>query len=113
MPPDESNQDSEPRPFATFLMEHAKGRSHDELSQLLRDLVLAVEETGKPAKLTYTVSIKPQPKVDGAVLIADDIKTTVPKLDRPQSIFFATAVGDLVRNDPRQTNLFDEEHSHR
>lgn len=104
----EDTNSEEPRPFATFLMEHAKGRSHDELSAALRDLVLAVEETGKAGKLSYTVTVKPQPKVEGAVLVGDDIKSTLPQLDRPASIFFATDAGDLVRNDPRQRSIFDD-----
>lgn len=97
-----------PRDFALFLMEHAKGRSHDELSAALRALVLAVAETGKPGKLTYTVSIRPQAKVEGAVLIADAIKSTLPEFDRPESIFFATQSGDLSRTDPHQASLFGD-----
>lgn len=104
--PDQPETD-QPRPFATFLMEHAKGMSHDDLSQALRDLVLKVEETGKAGTLTYKLTIKPQPKVEGAVLIADSIKSSLPEMDRPESIFFATDTGDLVRNDPRQTSIFD------
>lgn len=96
-----------PRDFALFLMEHARGRSHDELSAALRALVLAVAETGKPGKLTYTLTIRPQAKVEGAVLIADTIKSSLPEFDRPESIFFATASGDLTRTDPHQAALFE------
>jgi hypothetical protein len=95
-----------PRDFALFLMEHNRGRSHDELSHALRALVLAVAETGKPGKLTYTVTIRPQRKVEGAVLVADAIKASLPEFDRAESIFFATDAGDLTRTDPRQTELF-------
>jgi hypothetical protein len=97
-----------PRDFALFLMEHAKGRSHDELSMALRALVLAVAETGKPGKLTYTVTIRPQAKVEGAVLIADAIKVALPELDRAESIFFTTESGDLSRTDPHQASLFGD-----
>lgn len=103
----EQKPDDRPRDFAAFLLEHARGRSHDELSQALRALVLAVADVNKPGKITYTVHIKPQPKVDGAVLIADEIKCSLPAYDRPESIFFTTETGDLTRNDPHQTRLFD------
>ena len=103
-----STTEDRPRDFALFLMEHAKGRSHDDLSAALRALVLAVAETGKPGKLTYTVTIRPQSKVEGAVLIADAIKSTLPEFDRAESIFFATESGDLSRTDPRQTTLFGD-----
>lgn len=101
-----ADKDDTPRDFAVFLMEHARGRSHDELSAALRALVLAVSETGKPGSLTYSVKIKPQAKVEGAVLIADSIKSSLPEFDRPESIFFATDQGDLTRTDPRQSALF-------
>jgi hypothetical protein len=105
--PDWSTSDTErPRDFALFLMEHARGRSHDELSAALRALVLAVSETGKPGKLSYTLTIKPQAKVDGAVMIADTIKASLPEFDRPESIFYATESGDLTRTDPHQSSLF-------
>lgn len=106
-PAEESTTDAgRPRDFALFLMEHARGRSHDELSAALRALVLAVAETGKSGKLTYTVTIKPQRKVEGAVLVADSIKSTLPEFDRAESIFFTTDAGDLSRTDPHQTELF-------
>lgn len=100
--------DAEPRDFAAFLLEHAKGKSHDELSQALRDLVLAVEETGKSGKITYVVTVKPQERVDGAVIVSDKITCALPELDRPQSLFFATDNGELVRHDPRQLSILDE-----
>lgn len=103
-----SAAEDRPRDFALFLMEHAKGRSHDDLSAALRAVVLAVSETGKPGKLTYTLTIRPQSNVEGAVLIADAIKTSVPEFDRAESIFFATESGDLTRSDPRQTTLFGD-----
>lgn len=95
------------RDFAAFLMDHARGRTHDELTAALRDVVLAVEETGKVGRITYTLTIRPQERVDGAVVVSDDVKVNIPTLDRPQSVFFATQKGDLVRNDPRQPSMFD------
>jgi hypothetical protein len=103
----EEKPDDRPRDFAAFLLEHARGRSHDELSQALRALVLAVADVRKPGKLTYVVHIKPQPKVEGAVLVGDEIRCTLPQFDRSESIFFTTDAGDLTRSDPHQTRLFE------
>lgn len=103
---DETDTDEPPRDFAAFLLEHAQGKTHAELSHALRDLVTSVVDTRKGGQLTLTVKIKPQPNIDGAVQIADTVKCTLPEYDRPESIFFVTQAGDLVRNDPRQTSLF-------
>ena len=59
----------EPKPFATFLIEHAKGKSHDELSKRLRDLLEAIENTGKGGTITYKLSIKPEPRADHVVVV--------------------------------------------
>lgn len=107
---------AEPRPFATFLMEHAKGRTHDELSAKLADLVAAVNATGKAGSITLTIGIKPQPKIEGAVVVSDKVAVKAPALDRAESFFFVDpANNSLVRNDPRQLTLdgIAEEHSNR
>ncbi|WP_394360702.1 hypothetical protein [Amycolatopsis sp. SB7-3] len=103
-----AEEKAEPRDFAAFLMEHRRGKSHAELSEALRDLVLAVEETRKVGRITYTLTIKPQERTRGAVMVADQIKCSLPEHERSESIFFATDTGELIRNDPRQTALFTE-----
>ncbi|MFE0021936.1 hypothetical protein [Amycolatopsis sp. NPDC059021] len=103
-----TEQKAEPRDFAAFLMEHRRGKSHAELSEALRDLVVAVEETRKAGTLTYTLKIKPQERTPGAVMVADQIKCSLPGHERSESIFFATETGELIRNDPRQTALFTD-----
>lgn len=100
-PPDNDATDEE-QSFAAFLVQHARGRSERDLSAALRDLVRAVEETGKAGSLTYVLTIKPQENADHAVLVTDEIKPKLPQLDRPASIFFADEAHRLVRSDPRQ-----------
>lgn len=41
------NSKPEPRPFSTFLLEQAKGKTHTELSEGLQALVEKVRDTGK------------------------------------------------------------------
>lgn len=100
-----SNAESEPQSFASFLVQHARGRTERELSERLGELVAAVEETGKPGSITYTLHIKPEPKADQAMVVSDSIKVKCPELARPASIFFADDQHRLVRTDPRQLTL--------
>lgn len=93
--------------FAAFLCQHARGRSERELSEKLRELVAAIEDTGKGGSITYTLTIKPQANAEHAVLVQDAIKVKLPELDRPASIFFADEAYRLVRSDPRQMSLAD------
>lgn len=102
--PDEEKP--KPREFATFLLEHNKGRTHDELSAKLAELVAAVTETGKAGSLTLTIGLKPQPKVAGAVVVSDKVAVKAPAGDRAESFFFVdTSNNSLVRNDPNQPAL--------
>lgn len=103
---DEQVEQQAPREFASFLIEHAKGRSHDELSRSLADLVRAVVDTGKPGTLTYTVKVKPTPNVDNMVKTEDAITVKKPELDRPASMYFVTDSGDLTLDHPHQTAMF-------
>lgn len=91
------------RPFLDLLREHRNGLTHDELSDALSDLVQAVTTERKAGKLTFTLSVKPHG--DGAVMVADDLKLTIPRPTKGGSLFFATPEGALVREDPKQHKL--------
>lgn len=92
------------RPFADFLREQAKGKTHEELGENLWDLIQRVRDTGKAGSVTLTVSVKLLEKnnPDGPLLIADEIKLKLPEHDRPTSIFYVDKHGNLDRNDPQQ-----------
>ncbi len=92
------------RPFADLLREHRNGATHDELSDKLQELVAAVVEEGKSGTLSLTISIKPMGKGDGFEVSAA-VKLAAPKPTPGVSIFFASPENNLVRQDPRQTNL--------
>lgn len=89
------------RPFADWLREQAKGKSHDELSDGLRALVERVQDTGKKGSMTYTVVVEPT-KGTNALTVSDEIKLKLPEHERPSSLFFADRDSNLVRNDPQQ-----------
>ena len=90
------------RPFADWLREQAGGKSHDELSDALFDLVQRVRDTGKKGSVIYTISVGPM-KGDKDVLVIDDqIKLKLPEHDRKASLFYTDKTGNLTRNDPNQ-----------
>lgn len=103
----ESTQDEEGTDFAVTLYALNKGRTHAELTELLREISKAVVKTSKPGKLQLTLSFKPQKGTD-AMFVTADVKASKPKFDPAPSIFWATETGDLVRNDPTQQPLFTE-----
>ncbi|OZC62329.1 hypothetical protein CH304_00380 [Rhodococcus sp. 15-649-1-2] len=89
------------KPFAKFLRELQKGRVHEELSTQLHDLVAAVQDTGKAGTLTLTLKVEKQKNTD-MLLIGDDVKTKIPKLDRASSLWFVDGDGNVSRDNPDQ-----------
>lgn len=93
------------RPFATWLIEQSGGKTHEELSAALYDLVGRVRDTGKKGSLSLTVNVGPL-KGDIDVLVVDDeIKLRLPEHDRKASLFYPDKDGNLTRRDPNQLSF--------
>lgn len=93
-----------PRPFHEILAEMPGGGAiAEDLSEQLARLVLAVLDTEKSGKLNLTITLKPN---DGTVAVATELKVTTPQPTRGAGIFFADGEGNLLRRDPRQTDMF-------
>lgn len=92
-----------PRPFLDYLREHRSGLTHAELSEAMQQLVAAVVEERKGGEITLKIVVKPQG--DGAVMVTDEVKVKLPKPSKGGSLFFVTPENNLVRQDPRQSNL--------
>ncbi len=90
------------RPFADFLREQANGRTHDEMTDALAEVVAAVRDTGKKGAVTLTINVTPLKNGGGALTVTDVVKKVVPIHDRRASIFYATDAGSLVKDDPNQ-----------
>lgn len=86
------------------------GRTMNELSEQLGEVIEAVRKTGKSGALTLRLTVKPfsKGKTDEEVqplAIEDAISTKLPQLERGVTLFFSDAEGGLERNDPRQMSL--------
>ena len=104
------NDTQQAKPFAEFLLEQPK--SHNELSDALRDLATRVEDTGKKGTLTYVVTIEPAKAPADAYMVSDEIKLKLPEHDRPGALFWADKDHNLLRNDPNQPSFFDQVTGH-
>lgn len=93
------NNTSDPTDFAVTFIQHAKGRANDEATAKLKEIVEAVNRTGKPGKITIELTVKPVPNIAGTYSLEDKITHAPPKEPR-KSMWFATADGGLTRNQP-------------
>jgi hypothetical protein len=90
------------RPFADWLREQSGGKTHDELSEALWDLVARVRDTGKKGTVTLTVTVAPMKGDKDVLIVSDEIKLRFPEHDRKASLFYPDANGNLTRSDPNQ-----------
>lgn len=103
MPNNQPDDDVVIRPFADVIREINAGRTHNELSEQLHELVARVRDTGKKGTLTLTISVARMKNAsDKTLTVADDVRVKLPAHDRSVGVFFADADGNLTRTDPDQ-----------
>lgn len=90
------------RPFADFFREQSGGKTHDEMSEAIYDLVQKVRDTGKAGSVQLTFRVSTLKGDENVLVIEDQIKLRLPEHDRKASMFFPDKNGNLSRSDPRQ-----------
>lgn len=91
--------------FESVLRNQRKGVMAADLSDKLAELTRAVCAYGKPGKITLTLKLNPASGDGTALSIADEIEIKPPTAPKPNSIFFTTEDGQLLREDPAQKEL--------
>jgi len=87
-------------PFVEWLEQYKKGEIDHELTYELRQLIEAVQETGKPG--TITLTLKVSRKGERQVNVIEDVRVKTPVHDRSETIYFVDQHLNLTRSDPRQ-----------
>lgn len=94
------------RPFGNFLQEQNGGKTHNELSEALYDLIARVRDTGKKGSVQLTVSVEMLKNTAGEMLaVTDEIKLKLPEHERHGSIYYSDDQGNLSRANPNQPEL--------
>jgi len=91
--------------FNVTVSQLRNGRTQDELSEKLNEVVNACRETGKMGEITLKIKVKPDKGANGQYFLEDAITAKAPQADRGQTIMFGTPEGNLQRNDPRQAEM--------
>lgn len=95
-----------PKSFAIFLNALENGKTHDDLSKMLQELVGDLcEHQAKYGNKVVNGSITLQVNMkldDGVFSVTNEIKSTKPKVPRGRSIFWATPDNNLIQENPHQ-----------
>jgi hypothetical protein len=73
------------------------------LARKLAEVTAGVIEVEKAGSITLKLSIKPNG--DGKVMIDSDVTAKAPNQPISTSVFYASAAGDLTRNNPAQADF--------
>lgn len=99
----EDDKQVQVRPFTAILAEMDDGLVAGVLSQELHDLTAQVVDSGRPGKLSLTITLAPiKSSRTGVVEATAKVDVTPPKTDPHTSIFFTDRQGNLSRRDERQ-----------
>lgn len=91
-----------PKPLSYALGLLKSGTLDAEAGELLAGVIKAVDETGKPGKLTLTIAVARQ----GAALSVLGVVTDKTPEEKPlPDLFWATPEGHLSLQNPNQRNL--------
>jgi hypothetical protein len=90
------------QPFGDILAA-MNGDLYEEAGAKLQDLVTAVMESRKAG--TFQLTLKIKPNGERMVEIIPDLKVKAPEASPPNTMFFASSGGTLLRDDPAQPRL--------
>jgi hypothetical protein len=93
--------------FLAMMQAHRQGGGLTDWSEAMQTVTRAVMEAGRPGSFSLKVTIKPATKSSGgAMVVVDEVKTSLPKQEPTGSIFFGDfETGRLLRDNPRQFAL--------
>jgi hypothetical protein len=88
-----------------ILREIRNGKFLDLASAKMQEIVIACASTSKPGQLTIKIDVLPHGD-EGEMRVGASYKATkLPEPDIGDSTFFATPTGDLLKTDPRQSEM--------
>lgn len=102
-------RDEGPRSFTHFLEAASDGALKDELSDLLHELIGAMEDESSArdvkVKGELTMKLRFEMEPSGIVRLAYDVKTKKPPRAMRPGLFWSTGGGNLSAENPRQPQL--------
>lgn len=101
----EENKAPKPIPLLQILANMAGGSIVHEMQDELARVTKAVSLLGKKGKVTLVIDVAPT-TVLGAISLAAELSSKVPKPKRGADLLYADMSGGLHRNDPRQMDAF-------
>ena len=98
----------EQTPFSQHLAYIGSGGLDAEATRLLTKLVAQVQQTRRKGTLTLTLNLSMEKDMDSVMRVQGECKVKMPAANKPTSWMFPTQSGQLLRDDPEQTSMFEK-----
>jgi hypothetical protein len=98
----------ENRTFSILVQRLEGGNLHSDLTQAMQDVVAALQDSerevgGKP---TGSITLALKFRLDGGIVeVRGEVKSTMPKVEREKTVFWATPNNNLTSRNPKQHDL--------
>jgi hypothetical protein len=101
--------------FINFVLEMRSGAVAADINSKFNELLQAVMETTGKGELTIKFTIKPSRLAMGGAVVEieaeHDCKMKKPQLSIGHSLFYVNEDGELLREDPAQSQMFEKDQS--
>jgi hypothetical protein len=92
--------------FNQLIAELHQGRTADEATRALKEIVEAVQETGNKGELVLKIKIEHNQGLD-VLEFNGAVSAKRPSATYPSYMLYTTPEGNLTRDDPKQMNMFE------
>lgn len=93
------------RPALDLIGDLRRGKTADDLTTHVHDLIAACLDTGKKGELVLKLTFEPDKDDEARMKVTDQIAVKKPTRTVKPSLFFLTDGGNLSRTDPHQDEL--------
>ncbi len=97
------------KPLMEVLGQIRGGAAINDAAKDFLELCQRVRDTGKPGSITLTIKVNPDKNDPDVYEVTPDVTVKLPKVARAKGLFYMTPAAELVREDPKQAKMFDED----
>lgn len=97
------------KPLMEVLGQIRGGAAVNDAAKDFVELCQRVRATGKKGSLTLKITVEPEKNDADVFTVTPEVSVVLPKVPRAKGLFYMTTDAQLVREDPKQTKMFEDD----
>lgn len=95
--------------FLDIITHYRRGTLNKKINEKLAELTKVCRDTNKAGEITIKLKLKPSKSGGNEFTWAGSVTSKVPEQIIPEAIFFIDDKGNVTRDDPAQSKMFEDE----